>query len=184
MWDSTADQQNGGFFGLHDAKSLPNGPYKIDVQSISNLGPLLLKNVPSEQLKSLVRLIDSKFTTAYMLPTVATDSKEYDPNYQQKNIMWRGPVWMWPNRLYADALLIQAERNDLSGVPYGDEIQERCMHLAKRIVADSALLVNRGYYEFFSPISGEGYRTFPFSGSAAARTELRTYPRPLTLQKL
>ncbi len=124
--------------------------------SISNLFPLTLHNLPQNQLKSILDLMDKSFNTPFPLPSVATDSPNYDPHNQEKERLWRGPVWINMNwYLVVRGLRIQAGQESTSA-----ELRNRCRKWDERITAASReMLQENGACEHYDPATGKGQRS-------------------------
>lgn len=138
-------------------RSLDSNLNPINEVSISNLFPLCLTNLSEEQLESLLNLMDDSFNTNYPLPSVATDSLNYDPHNHESERLWRGPVWMNMNwYLVERGLRMQSSRQDLLHRP---DLTRRCTSWDRRISEKSHQLVRKsGLSEHFNPITGEGQR--------------------------
>lgn len=94
-------------------------------------------------LQALARLTAS---AEYLLPSLEAGSREYDHRRY-----WRGPIWLVVNYMAALGLAEQG---------HGD--------WAERIRTDSARLIERsGFFESFSPETGEGSGGDDFSWTAA-----------------
>lgn len=151
MW-FPEDRNGKGAFRSLDAEVKP-----IDEISISNLFPLCLQSLSERQLESLLNLMDESFNTNYPLPSVATDSPNYDPHNHESERLWRGPVWMNMNwYLVVRGLRVQAAREDLAHRP---DLIQRCSDWDKRISLKSHELIKKsGLSEHFNPITGKGQR--------------------------
>lgn len=152
MWRPEALGGIGAFSSIKHPKGF------VEEVSISNLFALELPNLPARQLRSILDLMDLGFNTKYVLPTMATFSKNYDPNNQGKGLMWRGLVWIWMNTFVSDALERQFNRPEL---PL--ELRARCANWATRIRQTSAALAPQER-EHYSPITGQGFRSRNFAG--------------------
>ncbi|MBX4197218.1 hypothetical protein KW801_01520 [Candidatus Saccharibacteria bacterium] len=162
MWFSETQDVKGAFYALG-----PDGPIKE--VSIGNLFPLILPNLKESQLESTLNLMDSSFNTPFPLPSVATDSPNYDPHYQEKGRLWRGPTWINTNwYLTVRGLKRQASKPSLN--QHRPDLVYRCLAWSDQITAASQSLVERGYYEFYDPITGQGQRVKDFSWSTLADT--------------
>ncbi len=151
MWFSEARNGNGAFLGL-DKNGRP-----INEVSISNLFPLTLHNLPEGHLESILKMMDTSFNTPYPLPSVATDSPNYDPYNVESWRLWRGSKWMITDWYITErGLWRQIERDDLSHRP---DLIERCTDWAYRIADKSFEVVERHTpREHYNPITGEGQR--------------------------
>lgn len=94
-------------------------------------------------LEALSRLTTS---AGYLLPSLEAGSREYDHRRY-----WRGPVWLVVNYMAAQGLAEQGHT-----------------HWAERIRTDSARLIEKaGFFESFSPETGDGSGGDDFSWTAA-----------------
>jgi glycogen debranching enzyme len=85
-------------------------------------------------------------TATYLLPSLESGSRDYDHNRY-----WRGPVWLVVSYMVAQGLAETGHRD-----------------WAERIRQDSAKLIGKsGFYESFSPETGEGSGGNDFSWTAA-----------------
>jgi hypothetical protein len=147
MWFDEARDGKGAFYALH--KGLP-----IEQISVSNLAPLMLVNIDSKQLESVLNLMDESFDVPYPLPSVPKDdTANYDPHYQEKDRHWQGPTWIVANRLMMVGLEIQMGRDDLP-----EALSQRCDTWFSRLHQTNLALVENGYYEHSNPINGDGQR--------------------------
>ena len=161
MWTEAGTDGRQGFYALG-----PDGRPIREV-SISNLFPLVLPNLRPEQLTAIVDLMESSFDTPYPLPSVATDSPNYDPSYKERGRLWRGPKWQnvdW--YLVERGLRRQAARPSLNRSR--PELVRRCLEWADKITESSRATTKDGYYEFSDPVTGKGYRVEDFSMSTPA----------------
>lgn len=155
MWDPMARGGKGAFYSLHKGEHI----YE-DVAA--NLYPLLLPNLPKKQLMACLDQILKDFNTPFPVPTVATSSRNFDPHYKEKGIMWRGPVWQWINRGLRLGLRTQTLRDNIP-----DYLKTLCADLAEWIEDSSHELVEGTAHENHDPYTGEGYRTPRFAGAAS-----------------
>jgi hypothetical protein len=150
MWFPNSRRGKGAFHAL-DMTGEP-----ISEISISNLFPLLLPNLREEQLVSLLDLMDKSFDTPFPLPSVATDSRNYDPHNRESERLWRGPTWINTNWLIARGLKKQIMRPDLAHNP---ELINCCIAWFNRINDSSRALVDKnGPHEHYNPLTGEWQR--------------------------
>jgi hypothetical protein len=151
MWFPEARDGKGGFYNL-DKSGEP-----ISEISISNLFPLALPNVREEQLESVLDMIDDLFNEPYPLPTVATDSVNYDPHNREPERLWRGPTWINTNWYILErGIWLQIERDDLH---HRGDLVNRLAQWAHRIKTQSRKLVDEsGLAEHYDPITGAGQR--------------------------
>ncbi len=169
MWFPEERGGKGVFYAL-DKSGEP-----IKEISISNLFPLVLPNLHEEQLESLLDLLDESFNTPFPLPSVATDSRNYDPYNHESERLWRGPTWINTNWYIVErGLLRQIGRDDLA---HRGDLVDRCVQWADRITKSSRGLVDQsGLREFYNPINGKGQRrrvkNFAWSNLAYVPTEL------------
>jgi hypothetical protein len=151
MWFSEARAGQGIFAALDRNKD------RIQETSISNLFPLVLDGLREDQLESLLELMDSSFNTPFPLPSVASDSSNYDPHNHEADRLWRGPTWINTNWYIAErGLKKQIKRSDLSHRP---DLIARCIEWDGKISKSSKnLLVMNGPCEHYDPITGRGQR--------------------------
>ncbi len=121
LWDPKARDKKGAFRARKNPQNKGTAltpdifvpslqkPGFVDEDTVSCLFPIMLDNLPLAQLEALVDNIEQSYSSPYMLPSVATDSPNYDPHMQQK-IMWDGPVWAWMNYLIGGGLNRQISR--------------------------------------------------------------------------
>jgi glycogen debranching enzyme len=149
MWFPNEKDGRGVFYALNKGEP-------IKEVSISNLFPLVLPRLTEKQLESQLELILTSFNTAYPLPSVATDSPNYDPKNQESERLWRGSTWINTNwYLVERGLRRQAERPDLAHRP---ELITLCSEIADRVVLASREMVNGSLAEHYNPDTGAGQR--------------------------
>ncbi len=158
MWFPEARGGQGAFYALNNSEP-------IEEVSVSNLFPLTLTNLKSEQLSSCLRMILTSFNANYPLPSVATNSPNYDPHYSEKGRIWRGGTWINTNYFIAEGLAMQAERQDLLDNEETKLMQNLSAQLSSLIVGYSHDLISQGFYEFYNPRTGKGQRIKNFSWS-------------------
>jgi len=151
MWFGQARTGEGIFYA-----NKPDGE-PIQEVSISNLFPLVLENLPEDQLESLLGMMDTSFNTPFPLPSVATTSPKYDPHNRESERLWRGSVWQNTNwYLVERGLRKQQSRTDLI---HRTDLIERCLEWDKQITNRSRKMVAvKGIWEFYNPITGRGQR--------------------------
>lgn len=73
--------------------------------TIQNLFPLLLSDLPSQQVEALVsQLTDTtKYAAPYSVPTVSMDDPQFCATFDA-DLMWRGPVWGFTNWFILEGL--------------------------------------------------------------------------------
>ena len=167
MWDS----QNKVFYGLDIDGKLNK---KI---TVSNLFPLLLPNISEEQTERILQLLESPswFGTKYPIPSVPTNSRDYDPHFIEKRL-WRGPVWINTNWHLAEALLYQAERFNDSNPILSERLQNKALYIIHKT---AEMTDNEGLWEFHDPENGKGYRITPFGWSGLAKVLAYDHPKHL-----
>lgn len=154
MWFPDARGGKGAFYALDGNKNAP-----ILEVSISNLFPLTLPGLSKAQLNSLLDMMDQSFNNVnFPLPSVATDSPNYDPHNREVDRLWRGPTWINTNWYIVERGLLLQARNPNMGGPDSQEVR-RCLAWAKKIADSSTTLVERnGPKEHYDPIKGIGQR--------------------------
>jgi glycogen debranching enzyme len=152
MWFDGQPDRPSGFYAQN------NQGQPINEVSINNLFPLTLPNLKENQLESLIGLMDRSFNTPYTLPTVATDSPNYDPHNRESDRLWQGPVWENANwYLVVRGLAKQLRRTQLMSRRPGLKVD--CEHWAKRIsVSSRRLLDMNGPREYYDPTNGRALR--------------------------
>lgn len=127
--------------------------------SVSNLFPLLLKNISYEMKKSLVNKITDthEFWTAYPIPSVSLSDKAFNPLRTWP--IWRGPTWINANWFLIRAL-----------------VRHGHVDIAQTISNQTIDMVSReGFWEFYNPFTGKGLRVDNFGWS----TLVVTFPKIL-----
>jgi hypothetical protein len=88
--------------------------------SVQNLFPLLLKDLPQKYVDLIVSQIEdsNKFNAPFMIPTVAMDDPQFSATFDV-DLMWRGPVWGFTNWFVMEGLELHGRadlqvRNDSS----------------------------------------------------------------------
>lgn len=122
--------------------------------SIGNLFPLLVRDLPEEMVKSIVKDIKDPdhFWTAYPLPSVSVSDSEFCPD--KTFPIWRGPTWMNTNWFMIRALMRHGYRD------IAKDIAERSVDMVEK----------EGYWEFYNPFTGQGMRLEDFGWSTLAVT--------------
>jgi hypothetical protein len=160
MWFAEAKNGQGNFYALKEGSPILE-------TSVSNLSALMLPHLRPEQLASILNLLETSFSSAYPIPSVATNSPNYDPHYQEKGRLWRGPTWINTNwYLVERGLQMQAKRPELAAYP---DLIRRCIEFGNKVVDSSQFLVDQGYFEFYDSETGQPYRVDHFAWSALAR---------------
>lgn len=148
MWFGDARDGDGAFLTL-DKNENP-----IKEISVSNLFPITLPNLEPKHVESILNMLQRSFNTAYPLPSVATDSKKFDPHNREEHRLWRGPTWLNTNWYIVRGLRMQSEREDL---PHA--LKMDCKNWADKIAkASEELLDKHGAWEHYDPITGQGQR--------------------------
>lgn len=148
MWFE--DKEQGMFYALK-----PDGPIKV--VSVSNLFPLILPHLRENQLEALLFLLEDPqwFNRPYPIPSVPANNPNYDPHHQEKDRLWRGPTWINMNwYLVERGLRMQADRFETSR----PDLVNRCQILSESITAKTKELIERGYYEYYDPETGQPQR--------------------------
>lgn len=112
--------------------------------TVQNLFPLLLKNLPADKLRFIVQELsnDSKFFAPYSIPTVAMDDPQFCAEFSQDaDLMWRGPVWGFTNWFLLEGLALHGQT----------ELQQSILNKWIDLVGKS------GIYEMYNPITGAPY---------------------------
>lgn len=126
---------------------------KIKIATIASLYPLILENIPKEMSDALVEHLTDpqEFWTQYPIPSLPKNSPYFNCNSQYYwSCNWRGPVWINTNRHIVEGLLMHGYRD-----------------LAFEITKANCEMIEReGFWEFYSPSTGEGLRIPNFAWSA------------------
>lgn len=151
MWDPKARGGRGEF------RALDQYGRHIKETSISNLFPLVLRGLDECQLESLLDLMDSSFDTPFPLPSVATDSPNYDPHNRESDRLWRGPNWINVIWYLADrGLRMQVKRPEMS---HRADLIDRCQEWDNKITKSVETLVDKnGPREHYNPITAAAQR--------------------------
>lgn len=139
---------------------------QIAIASISGLFPLLLPNIPKEQVEKLLEAMESrdKFNTEYPIPSLPADSPYYDPDYSQKRL-WRGPVLMIANHeLSEEGLVKQMIRFEKEDISLYRRLKNRLINI---IGKSEELLTISDLRELYSSRTGKGFRIKDFTWSAS-----------------
>lgn len=133
--------------------NLDENGQKIAEVSFTNLAAIGLPNLTPQQVDACLRLGLVSFNTLVPFASLPTDSKGYDPNYQQKGRIHNGGAWAYQMRLAADGFREHAQREDLAG--YTSYLCE--------LVADLAADSGQTYFlphkpEFVNAETGEAQR--------------------------
>ncbi|MER7366551.1 amylo-alpha-1,6-glucosidase [Nonomuraea wenchangensis] len=142
LWD-------GGFY----ARDLRAGQL-IKVATVGGFGPLLDPELPAEQLRAAVELLESaRFmgATGYPVPSCEIRAGQFD-----RTRYWRGPSWVNTNWLLRRAAAVHS-----------------LDHLAQQLTNGTLRLVRQaGFRECFDPFDGSGRGCRDFSWSAALTLDL------------
>jgi hypothetical protein len=151
MWFSAERAGHGAFYAIKGDGE------PIKEISISNIFPLLLPNLSEDQLESVLDLMDASFDTPFPLPSVATDSPNYDPHNRESDRLWRTGVWGNANWYINErGLRKQRLREELA---HRQDLLQRCDRWSDRVTGSSlSLLAMNGPMEFYNPVTGEGQR--------------------------
>jgi hypothetical protein len=110
--------------------------------SVQNLFPLLLSDLPQERVDGIVAQIadPAKFASPYSVPTVAMDDPQFCPTFDA-DLMWRGPIWGFTNWFVLEGLGVHGQ-----------------LQLQETLLTRWVGLVNQsGIYEHYNPLTGEPY---------------------------
>eukprot|EP01125_Pyxidicula_operculata_P002557 TRINITY_DN12410_c0_g1_i1.p1 TRINITY_DN12410_c0_g1~~TRINITY_DN12410_c0_g1_i1.p1 ORF type:complete len:455 (+),score=78.79 TRINITY_DN12410_c0_g1_i1:126-1490(+) len=116
---------------------------EIQVEAVQSLFPLLLQNLPSSIVDTIVNtqlLNTSKFWTKYPIPTVSADAPQFQPVFTV-DLMWRGPTWAFPNWFVMEGLTRHGKK-------------EEATELLNRWIA---LYELSGIWEDYNPLTGDAY---------------------------
>ncbi len=121
--------------------------------SVAGLLPLYAGCINKERAAMLVKALenDHMFGPPYPIPSAPLHSLWFDPNRY-----WQGPTWFCTNWL-----VIQGLRH-YGYDDHADALAESMIELAR----------DRGFYEYYNPLSGEGLGAPNFSWTAALTIDL------------
>lgn len=144
LWDPYSSQYFSRSFLTHKYIKIP---------TIATLLPLYAGCITKERAAQLVTLLQNKktYATHYPVPTTPIDS-----DWFREFGYWQGPTWINTNWLIADGLK-----------RYG------YVELAQKLDHSSLSLVGKsGFYEYFSPLSGQPAGIANFSWTAALTIDI------------
>lgn len=149
MWiTDTTKVKRKGFYAL-DKKRQP-----VDEITGSNIFPLLLNKLSDEQLETSLDIFDSEIKVRFGMASASINSHEYGPNATERNVIWRGPVWIPIHFLIQRGLLLQAHRKDIR-----PDLRQRCQVLADWLYeVSNELLDISGAREHYHPDTAKGQR--------------------------
>jgi glycogen debranching enzyme len=132
--DRCWDEQTGMFYDLDQNNQ------QIRVKTISSLAPLFLENLPNKYVDALVGHVHNpkEFWSQFPIPSVAMD----EPTFHEKlsRVLWRGQTFVNTNWLISSGLRKNGHADEAAA-------------LDNKTID---MVVQKGPYEFFSPISGKG----------------------------
>ena len=138
---------------LHDAFFSLSGrrERRICVLTTASLFPLLIEDLPTGLLESIVRRLTDprQFWAPYPVPSISMSEPSFCA-VAFDSLTWRGPTWMNVNWFLARGLRRHG-RHDLAG-----EIARRSF----------ALVEKSGFREYYNPLTGEGLGEGDFTWSA------------------
>lgn len=156
MWN----EDDGFFYNLDkDGK-------QIKIASISGLFPLLLNNISEYQLRGLLDKLESLdwFNTPYPIPSVPVNSPHHDASHKEKSLWSQGEVYMITNFHLLRGIVKQVERFKTN-----ENLLSRLLPILNRVTSSSeSLLEKSGLREFYSSLTGKGYRVKNFTWSGHA----------------
>ncbi len=121
--------------------------------SIGTLMPLYAGTITPERAKQLVRLLENQhvFGANFPIPSVPLNSPWFDPDGY-----WQGPTWINTNWLIIDGL------KRMGFDDHAEALKEATLDLVR----------TNGFYEYFTPNSGEPAGAANFSWTAALTIDL------------
>jgi glycogen debranching enzyme len=120
---------------------------KIKIKTCETFMPLFAGVLSKSDAEKLVKkhlLNEKEFWTKYPIPTIAANDKRFNPNKY-----WRGSTWVNINWFVVKGLK-----------SYGFNKE------AKQLKKKTVELVDKGFHEFFNPVTGRGVGTDDFAWSA------------------
>jgi glycogen debranching enzyme len=150
------DEASGLFFDLAGRNER-----MLKVNTVSSLVPILLTDLPPQQIDALVRHIEdpAEYAAPYPVPSVAMNEPSYLTPTAENKLVWRGPTWINANWYIARGLRRHG-RADLAR-----QIEDR----------SAALVEGAGFREYYDPRTGEGFGARDFSWTALALDLLAAY---------
>ena len=143
LWDAESEQYYSRDAATGDLIRLP---------TIATFMPLFGEVVPEARVTALRgRLQSAGFATRYPVPSVPTDDARF-----REEAYWKGPTWVNTNWLVIEGLRACGDAGA------ADELAARTIELVDRA----------GCFEYFSPLSGDGYGAREFSWTAALVLDL------------
>ncbi len=130
---------------------------RLPPKTVAGLLPLMTGLLPSRQVERMIRILHQanfcgqKACAVSLTPTVGIYQKEFNPE-----MYWRGPIWVNINWFLWRALRL-----------YG--LHEQARHQAAHI---THLIAHQGFWEYYSPTTGQGLGAKHFSWTAALATDL------------
>ena len=115
---------------------------QVKTKVISSLMALILPDLPKNIIKPLIEkhlLNEKEFWTPIPIASVSQDEKSFNPGKTFQ--LWRGPMWVNTNWFLVRALNNYGYTKD-----------------AKEIIEKTKKTIEKyGFWEFYNPLSGEGY---------------------------
>ena len=144
LWDPYTGQYYSRDFVTHK---------HIKELSIGTLLPLYAGTITPERAKQLVRLLENQhvFGANFPVPSVPLNSPWFDPDGY-----WQGPTWINTNWLIIDGL------DRMGYADHAEALRQSTLDLVR----------SHGFYEYFTPNSGEPAGTANFSWTAALAIDL------------
>ncbi len=148
--------------------------YSLDINgkmikkiTVGNLAAIMLPNISEEQSKAILDVLsDTKmFATEYPIPSVPVKSPDYDPHFREKRL-WRGPTWVNMDFHIVEGLLYQAEKLKETNPQLAQELKVRGLYRTRQV---TKMVDREGFWEFYDPETGKGYRITPFAWSGMAK---------------
>ena len=132
--------------------SLDKDNTQLEVKTITSLFPLILDNVPKDKLDRLVDHLTNpdEFWPEYPVPTVALDEPSFDA--EDSEALWRGPTWISTNWFLINGL----EKHGYTDI--ASDLREKTIKLVEE----------KGFREYFNPLTGEGYGSEDFAWATLA----------------
>jgi hypothetical protein len=130
------DEASGLFFDLAGRNER-----MLKVNTVSSLVPILLTDLPPQQIDAVVRHIEdpAEYAAPYPVPSVAMNEPSYLTPTAENKLVWRGPTWINANWYIARGLRRHG-RADLAR-----QIEDR----------SAALVEGAGFREYYDPRTGE-----------------------------
>ncbi len=132
------DEERGQFVSYFHQKGVETASR---AETIQTLLPLLLDDLPAPIQQKLVAKVKdpAKFWLPYPVPTVAKSESAFNPN--RSMLLWRGPMWPATTWLVMEGLIKHGFKAEAAAI----------------LDKWSELYLQNGIWEYYNPLTGQGY---------------------------